>query len=79
MIDVANSGQLNSGNQTASGQNPIGVYLPGVYASEPTIVQKSCTGADCGAKETQLSNGTIYTLGEAGGVTQRNAWWEVRQ
>lgn len=79
MLDVADSGQLNSGNQTASGQNPIGVYLPGVYASEPTIVQKSCTGADCGAKETQLSNGTIYTLGEAGGVAQRNAWWEVRQ
>jgi len=79
MLDVTNSGQLNSANQTSSGQNPIGVYLPGVYASEPTIVQKNCTGTDCGAKETQLSNGTIYTLSEAGGVTQRNAWWEVRQ
>ena len=79
MLDVTNSGQLNSGNETGSGQDPVGVYLPGVYASEPTIVQKNCTGSDCGAKETQLSNGTIYTLSEAGGVTQRNAWWEVRQ
>lgn len=79
ILDVTGSGQLNSSNQTANGLNPIGVYLPGVYASEPTIVQKNCTGSDCGAKETQLSNGTIYTLSEAGGVTQRNAWWEVRQ
>jgi type IV pilus assembly protein PilY1 len=79
ILDVANSGQLNSTNQAADGLNPVGVYLPGVYASEPTIVQKNCTGPDCGAKVTQLSNGQEYVPSEAGGMTQRNAWWEVRQ
>jgi type IV pilus assembly protein PilY1 len=79
ILDVANTGQLNSTNQTANGLNPVGAYLPGVYASEPTIVQKNCTGPDCGAKVTQLSNGQEYVPSEAGGMTQRNAWWEVRQ
>jgi len=79
ILDIANTGQLNSTNQTANGLDPVGAYLPGVYASEPTIVQKNCTGPDCGAKVTQLSNGQEYVPSEAGGMTQRNAWWEVRQ
>jgi type IV pilus assembly protein PilY1 len=79
ILDVTNSGQLNSTNQTATGQNPVGLYLQGVYASEPTILQKNCTGPDCGAKLTQLSSGYQLPTPEAGGVTQRNAWWEVRQ
>jgi len=76
ILDVSNTGQYNSSNQTASGQNPVGQYLQGVYASAPTIVQNNTGG---GVKLYQESNGSIGNTQEKGGVIQRNAWWEVRQ
>jgi type IV pilus assembly protein PilY1 len=79
MLDANGDGKLNTADQTSDGLNAVGLSLGGVYASEPTIVQKSCTGNNCGSKETQLSNGSVLPVGEAGGITQRNAWWEVRQ
>jgi Tfp pilus tip-associated adhesin PilY1 len=78
MLDVNGDGSVNSTDQTATGQNPVGLALNGVYASEPTIVQKNGPGSAPGAKETQLSNGSVLAVGEAGGVTQRNSWWEIR-
>jgi type IV pilus assembly protein PilY1 len=79
MLDTNGDGKVNSSDE-ANGQNPVGIARPGVYASEPTVVQKSgCVGSGCGSKETQLSNGSVLPVTEAGGVTQRNAWWEVRQ
>jgi type IV pilus assembly protein PilY1 len=79
MLDANGDGKLNTADQTSDGLNAVGLSLGAVYASEPTIVQKSCTGNNCGSKETQLSNGSVLPVGEAGGITQRNAWWEVRQ
>jgi type IV pilus assembly protein PilY1 len=79
MLDVNGDGVLNSSDETSTGLNPVGLALAGVYASEPTVVQKSgCTGKACGSKETQLSNGSVLPVSEAGGVTQRSGWWEVR-
>jgi len=79
MLDANGDGSLNSSDQTSSGLNAVGLSLGAVYASEPTIVQKGCTGNACGSKETQLSNGSVLPVGEAGGITQRNGWWEIRQ
>ncbi|MDE2196867.1 MAG: pilus assembly protein PilY [Gammaproteobacteria bacterium] len=75
-LDINNDGTLDSKDQTASGQSPVGLFLGNVYASSPTILSASL-GSVKAVKLTTLSTGQIRTVNEAGGNTGRISWWQV--
>lgn len=78
-LDINNDGKLNSGDQTASGGNPIGTYLGNVFASSATIIPSGGGNTDDGAhKLTAVSNVKVQSVGDRGGSKQRTGWWEVR-
>ncbi len=80
-LDVSVDGKLDSGDQTASGKNPIGMSLGSVFASAPTIV-RSGNGASAGGvgrhKMIGQSDTTILNVGDRGRGKGRIGWWEVR-
>jgi type IV pilus assembly protein PilY1 len=78
-LDINGDGQLGTGDQTASGLNPVGMSLGSVYASQATIMSMGSGNGVPGAnKMMSLSNSTITNVNERGPPKQRTGWWEVR-
>ena len=81
-LDVSGSGNLNSGNQTSTGLNPVSMFLGDVYATQSTIVQSPCSGANCPGAVKQYQASSQHTISvpgvkERGETKKRVGWWEV--
>ncbi|MGA9851443.1 MAG: PilC/PilY family type IV pilus protein [Gammaproteobacteria bacterium] len=81
-LDINDDGLLNGNDQTATGQNPVGISLGDVYASAPTILSTSYE--DIGAmKLTTLSSpplsggSNIQNTGERGGQSGQFSWYQI--
>ncbi|MBV8308563.1 MAG: pilus assembly protein PilY, partial [Gammaproteobacteria bacterium] len=76
-LDTNSDGQLNGGDVSSSGYNPVGMSLGPVYASAVTFLP-SGGGPGGTMKLTSVSSNNVDSVLDRGKAKQRISWWEVR-
>ena len=74
-IDVTGDGLINA-SDTINNKNPVGITLPGGFASSPTVIGPN--NKNQYIKLITLSGGTQQSVRDPNNTPRRITWWQIK-